>query len=664
MIENILVKLQLPCIKKRLSDEKEKYMKKVSIFILLIISGMNLFPQGTYIQKINRPASSPKISMIPTTDQSVTIWDADNLELYKFDNCGNHLWGRQFSFTNFKSSCIENEMINTKKGGFAFISRETTGSTTSSRVTVLNSMGNTIWSKTYGVNSYDLCSYSLMEDASGNLFIFCGMQPIGGGSAFNLIYKLTENGTQVWSKRYDHGGIWGEAIVTSDNGVLFRTGSLFTKINSAGNVQWSCRNWRPNSYYYYAPVEVSDGYIFTSINNTTSLTNFHKIDKSGNQLWNGIKTLNFIGTTRQLSKKSNGNFVVVFNRSEGNKTIPTIIEFDKELNIVSSNAIQISSTNQTATAYDIDFTNNQPVLTGIIDSLGTVNPFFAKLNINYQSGCDTSLFTSITTDSSPHAFESSNSQTVNLTESSPVFNTTLFSTTSSTICSSSTYSIDLGNDTTICPSTNLLLKNLTNNTSSSFLWSTGATTSSISVSDSGIYWLEATEACTGVTIRDSIHISILSFPDPINFQEDTFLCLNNVILLDANHPGSIYTWQDGSNSSTFEVTTPGNYFVDISYQGCTQRFFSDVTGCEEFFIPNVFTPNNDGFNDVFQIIYNGDQTYHLSIYNRWGQLVFENNDKNEYWGGKISQKAAKEGTYYYVFSLGDHSYKGFVNLFR
>jgi gliding motility-associated-like protein len=68
-------------------------------------------------------------------------------------------------------------------------------------------------------------------------------------------------------------------------------------------------------------------------------------------------------------------------------------------------------------------------------------------------------------------------------------------------------------------------------------------------------------------------------------------------------------------------------------------------------IPNVFTPNNDGKNDVFNIKINGENHYDLKIWNRWGGLVFESTDPTRMWNGRTNNTGEEnpEGTYYFVF---------------
>jgi gliding motility-associated-like protein len=85
---------------------------------------------------------------------------------------------------------------------------------------------------------------------------------------------------------------------------------------------------------------------------------------------------------------------------------------------------------------------------------------------------------------------------------------------------------------------------------------------------------------------------------------------------------------------------------------------------------NVFTPNNDGKNDVFNFRGTGITTSQLRVFNRWGEQLFESNDAKTGWNGKTMQGVnCPEGTYFWQMSYrlrsgkyGKHS--GSVNLIR
>jgi len=93
------------------------------------------------------------------------------------------------------------------------------------------------------------------------------------------------------------------------------------------------------------------------------------------------------------------------------------------------------------------------------------------------------------------------------------------------------------------------------------------------------------------------------------------------------------------------------------------------------FIPNAFTPDFDGINDGFKPVINGymPDSYHLMIYNRWGELIFESFDPNEYWFGSALQAGdyfAPDGVYQWFFEVADDfsgeikQFQGHVSLLR
>lgn len=87
---------------------------------------------------------------------------------------------------------------------------------------------------------------------------------------------------------------------------------------------------------------------------------------------------------------------------------------------------------------------------------------------------------------------------------------------------------------------------------------------------------------------------------------------------------------------------------------------------EELRIPNTFSPNGDGKNDI--LIITGDpciERAHFAIYNRWGQLMFETTKPfEEFWDGTFEKYPSAEGVYFYMFSLEEYEENGTIHLFR
>jgi gliding motility-associated-like protein len=128
----------------------------------------------------------------------------------------------------------------------------------------------------------------------------------------------------------------------------------------------------------------------------------------------------------------------------------------------------------------------------------------------------------------------------------------------------------LGTDISFCSGDSAVLSELSGIAFTGYLWSTAATTSSITVNAAGTYWLQAT--INNCVARDSIVVTITAGPVANNvLGNDTSVCAASY-LLNANPnniSGLTYVWQDGSSDSTFTVTVSNIYFVEVSNGSCT-----------------------------------------------------------------------------------------------
>jgi gliding motility-associated-like protein len=164
---------------------------------------------------------------------------------------------------------------------------------------------------------------------------------------------------------------------------------------------------------------------------------------------------------------------------------------------------------------------------------------------------------------------------------------------------------------------------------------------------------------------------------------DTLLCLTTSLMLKPGiNEGGQYSflWNDGTTAATKTVYGPGTYWVR-STGDCLQptqvdTFIirsekADKCNCK-MFLPNAFSPNDDGINDLFKPILpttclNGG--YSFSIYNRWGAAVYRGYDILKGWDGTINNKYADVGVYHYTIHYNDVKnesvyYKGSFTLLR
>ena len=222
---------------------------------------------------------------------------------------------------------------------------------------------------------------------------------------------------------------------------------------------------------------------------------------------------------------------------------------------------------------------------------------------------------------------------------------------------------ELGPDTALCVGDDRLLS-ASDPEADSYIWSTGDTTSSITVTTEGLYWVKSTNACGD--FYDSVNLEFDQIPDFTFPWTDSTACIGDAIVLKATSPDVDYRWFNFSNDSTVAVTTPGTYWVEI-----LNHCGSDIDSTTVWFescctpgIPNAFTPNEDGINDEFGVInaYCVISEFELRIYNRSGQVVFQSNDVMDTWDGKIGGKDADMGVYVYWVQYSISSYDQFGNL--
>lgn len=138
-------------------------------------------------------------------------------------------------------------------------------------------------------------------------------------------------------------------------------------------------------------------------------------------------------------------------------------------------------------------------------------------------------------------------------------------------------------------------------------------------------------------------------------------------------PSDNFLWifGDENTASTFNASNTyaegGNYNVILviteTTSGCIDTAFINVIyeNGSKLIIPNIFTPNGDGTNDVFLMVANGIKTFHADIYDRWGIKMYEWTSILGGWDGRTSGGApASEGTYFYIIKASAYDGKEYA----
>ena len=126
-------------------------------------------------------------------------------------------------------------------------------------------------------------------------------------------------------------------------------------------------------------------------------------------------------------------------------------------------------------------------------------------------------------------------------------------------------------------------------------------------------------------------------------------------------PSNYVRYTDQDFRYTFNDT--GEYWVKLQATGskCECIDSIKVTVRESFLeVPNVFTPNGDGINDEFRVVYRSLASFRMTVYNRWGRKVYDSSDPAKGWDGRINGRNAAEGAYYYIIEATgtDNNSKG------
>ncbi len=195
-----------------------------------------------------------------------------------------------------------------------------------------------------------------------------------------------------------------------------------------------------------------------------------------------------------------------------------------------------------------------------------------------------------------------------------------------------------------------------------YKWNVGGTDSTLTVSKSGIYNLLANNG--KCFVNQNFDVRFKKHP-VVELGKDSILCQDlsrkSMLLIGGVKGEATYQWQDSSTENTFQVKKSGVYTVKASNEcgDTTDAVKVDIKNCYEIFIPNAFSPNSDGVNDVLQIFpsENIAKINQFSIFDRWGNIVFHAVDFNQAkiekfsWDGRFNDRALPPDVFVYFIEF-------------
>ncbi len=204
---------------------------------------------------------------------------------------------------------------------------------------------------------------------------------------------------------------------------------------------------------------------------------------------------------------------------------------------------------------------------------------------------------------------------------------------------------EIGADTVICSGTSFTKR--ISPKGASVLWNTNNTDSFLSINTLGMYWAQLSKgACS---FRDSFAVQMIGAP-VVKLGGDSLLCGDGVKYINVTAPEATYTWSDGyAGGGVRQITKSGTYSVVVTNKCGTATDDINLTFLDyacQIFVPDAFSPNGDGLNDVFRASGNVE-IIGLEVYNVWGEKLYEGKDGLFSWDGYSENQLAPVGHYYF-----------------
>ena len=237
-----------------------------------------------------------------------------------------------------------------------------------------------------------------------------------------------------------------------------------------------------------------------------------------------------------------------------------------------------------------------------------------------------------------------------------------------------------GNDTIVCPN------------NPAYVWASGAqnytwSPSPIASNANGSQATVQNQINTNYSVigtdiygcKDTAYVLISTFPPAfVSAGPDVYAISGETINLSAIASGlGSFLW---SPPEEFSCATCQNTSVNTTQNANYTVQFIDLNGCEAqsqvsiyfdpyFYVPNTFTPDGDQFNNGFSAFGANFKTFEMTIYDRWGELIYTMKSISDYWDGTYNNTYCQDGTYiwkivYSDFKNANKEITGHVNLLR
>lgn len=579
-------------------------------------------PTPTQNGHFSNSASTPRTLEIDFTNPSGCSDDVTYLGTSLIGGDGATVdfdWNGNPTYVNYGCTApIQQHSVNINETGISICP----GDTIDLSATIIGNFSSTTW--TGGAGSFSASSsnttdyFSSSSDNSNFYIFFEGITTCNDTLKDTVLVQIGANTSNV--------------NITASTTELCAGDSILLTANGSGNYTWSTTSNAPSIYanaagIYYVTSNTGCG----SNSDTITITNAATISVN-------LTTSNSTicqGQTATLNASGANNYTWFNNTSGTSTTVNT-------------------SGNYYVIGYNNCYQDSQSIAITVIQP--------PTLNVN------SSTFSICGGDSAIITASGSNNYLWNTSDTSAiitVFTSGTYTVTTSNSCFSASDSVVIlgGNypnaqiigDTNFCGNITL-----TASGGNSYLWSTGNTSTTENFTNSGQVFVIATNGCGSDTAYHNIinHGVDASFITDYIPSSETPITVN---FTNTSTGSNSFFWDFGDGNTSSQVnpsntyTEQGSYTVTLTAnsQFCPDVFeyVINIEALNTIFIPNVFTPNGDGMNDLFKVLGANIESIDANIFNRWGENIYSWNDINNGWNGTYQNKTATDGTYFYIIKV-------------
>ena len=217
----------------------------------------------------------------------------------------------------------------------------------------------------------------------------------------------------------------------------------------------------------------------------------------------------------------------------------------------------------------------------------------------------------------------------------------------------------------------------------SYLWSHNNSSSNsvwVFPSETTNYVVNVSDECQTFSVSAIATVIVVEPTANFEISSNTLMIGLPIAFQNTSTNASFYSWNFGEGTTSSSANPINTYYLDSTYyitliatdnKGCTDTITKSITIKEELYIyiPNAFTPDDDEHNCYFYGSFIGIKSLEISIFNRWGELIFEAADLNFEWDGKYGNTDVQSGAYswrinYVTIKGQSETISGHVNVIR